>query len=74
VSQGKAINIFRNVCIHAMGRKVTGLLMVTVGRRSKFMRLWMLFIPIDLNNANVQYHEIKGVHFYFDGSITNTSM
>jgi hypothetical protein len=57
-----------------MGRKVTGLLMVTFGRRSKFIRLWMRFIPIDLNNANVYSHKVKGVHFYFDGWITNTSM
>jgi len=59
VSQGKAINMFRNVCIHAMERKVTGVLMVTVERRSKFMGLWMRFIPVDLNNAKVHCHKVK---------------
>jgi hypothetical protein len=45
--------MFRNVCIRAMERKVTEVLMVKVERRSKFMGLWMRFIPVDLNNAKV---------------------
>jgi len=42
-----------------MERKVTGVLMVTVERRSKFMGLWMRFIPVDLNNAKVHCHKVK---------------
>lgn len=57
-----------------MERKVTGVLMVTAERRSKFMGLWMRFIPVDLNNAKVQCRKAKGIHFYFDGWITNASI
>jgi hypothetical protein len=66
--------MFRNVCIHAIERKVTGVLMIKVERRSKFMGLWMRFIPVDLKNANVHCHKAKGIHFYFDGWKTNSSI
>ena len=48
--------------------------MVTVERMSKFMRLWMRFIPVDLNKAKVHCYKIKGIHFHFDGWITNASI
>jgi hypothetical protein len=57
-----------------MERKVTGVLMVKAERRSKFMGLWMRFIPVDLNNAKVRRHKVKGIHFYFDGWTTNSSI
>jgi len=66
--------MFRNVCIRAMGRKVAGVLMVKVERRSKFVGLWMRFIPVDLNNAKVHCHKLKEIHFYFDGWITSASI
>jgi hypothetical protein len=64
--------MFRDVCIHAIERKVTGVLMVTVEIRSKFMGLWMRLIPVGSNNATLP--KVKGIHFYFDGWITNASI
>lgn len=64
--------MFLDVCIHAIERKVTGVLMVTVEIRSKFMGLWMRLIPGDRNNATLP--KVKGIRFYFDGWITNASI